>query len=296
MKKLLLFDANALLHRAYHALPPLTDKKGRLVNALYGFTSSILSALKNFQPQYVAVAFDSPGKTYRHKEYKEYKATRPKYDEAFYKQIPLAQHLLEVFNVPVFARQGYEADDIIAAIKVKSEKLKVKTIIATGDLDTLQLVDENASVWNLGRGEKQAILYDPQKVHERYGLKPSQIVDFKALKGDPSDNIKGLPGIGDKGAQSLLAQFGSLFNLYKNLNKVENEKIRKVLQDNKKLAFANQKLVKLQTDWPEHLDLSACKLKDYDKAKLTKHLEEFGFKSLIKRLPEAQPKSQNTLF
>src|SRR3989344_3785517 len=209
MKKLILIDSHALIHRAYHALPPLTTKSGELVNAVYGFTSILIKTISNFKPDYIVAAFDAPGATFRHKEYKEYKATRVKAPDDLYAQIPRVKEILTVFKIPIFEQSGYEADDIIGTVakKIQSKDGKnVQILILTGDMDNLQLISKNVSVlYAPPSAAKEEIIYDYKKVAERFGgLSQEQMFDLKGLKGDPSDNIPGFRGIGEKPAFILL--------------------------------------------------------------------------------------------
>ena len=196
-KTLVLIDGHALVHRAYHALPRLNTGKGELVNAVYGFILILLKVLKELKPDYIAATFDLAGPTFRHKEFEEYKATRVKAPDELYAQIGRVKEVLQAFNVPIFEKEGFEADDIFGTIaeQLKNKRSEVKTIIVTGDLDTLQLVDKNTEIFTLKKGVKDTILYDEKTVIERYGLKPEQVAYFKGLKGDPSDNIPGVPGM-----------------------------------------------------------------------------------------------------
>jgi len=301
MKKdrLVLIDAFALIHRAYHALPPFTTKDGQPVGAVYGFASALLAAIKNLEPEYLAVGIDLPKPTKRHEAYVEYKAHRAPAPDDLVAQIPIVKQVLATFNIPVFAMEGYEGEDIIATIvaKLKAQMSKVKTvktmefIIVTGDLDCLQLVDKQTKVYSMARGVNQAVMYDEGKVIERYGLKPTQFVDFKALKGDPSDNIPGVPGIGEKGAAKLIAEYGNLENIYKNLPagrqgiKKLPEKLQILLQDNKEQAFLSQKLSKIERNLDIDFNLSAAQVHDYDYEKVKKLFNRLGFRSLISRLP-----------
>jgi len=217
-KRLIVIDGNALIHRAFHALPPLKTKKGELVNAVYGFFLIFLKAVRELNPDFVVATFDLPGKTFRHKEYKEYKAKRPKAAKELYQQISTVKGILKNFGIPIFEKEGFEADDLIGTIAKKAPKKQVlpeiEITILTGDLDALQLVDENTRVYTMRRGLKDTVIYDIGAIKERYQLSPSQIVDFKALRGDASDNIPGVPGIGEKTASKLIKEFGSLDNLY----------------------------------------------------------------------------------
>ena len=218
-KTLILIDGNALVHRAFHALPPLTAPDGTVTNAVFGFSSILIRTIKDIKPDFIAAAFDLAGPTFRHKEYKEYKAKRVKAPQELYDQIPLVKEVLQAFGIPIFEKETFEADDLIGTISAITAKDKeLKTIIATGDLDTLQLVvGEQVVVFTLKRGMRDTVIYDEPAIMERYGIKPSQMTDFKGLKGDVSDNIAGVPGIGDKTAETLIQNFGSLEDLYKKL-------------------------------------------------------------------------------
>ena len=224
-KRLIVIDGNSVIHRAFHALPPLTTKSGKLVNAIYGFLLVFFKAIKEFQPDFIAAAFDFPGPTFRHKKFKEYKAKRPPAPEELYQQIPKVKEILEAFNVPIFEKESFEADDIIGTISQLASKKQVfpeiETIILSGDLDALQLVDSQTKAYTLRKGVKDVVLYDEKLVKEKFqGLTPEQLLDFKALRGDPSDNIPGVTGIGEKTAIGLLLKFGSLENLYKEIKAV----------------------------------------------------------------------------
>ena len=212
MKKLVLIDSHALVHRAFHALPPLNAPDGRPTNAVYGFTSVLLKMLADLKPDYIAAAYDLPGGTFRHKEYDDYKATRATAPDELYAQLPLVADMLTAFGIPVLQKKGFEADDVIGTIVAQTKELpNLQTIIVTGDLDTLQLVHgRTVVVSTLRKGMSDTVTYDEDAVMARYGLEPEQIPDFKGLKGDPSDNIKGVKGIGDKTASELLAVFGTV--------------------------------------------------------------------------------------
>ena len=216
-KKFVIIDGNAILHRAFHALPPLKNREGKLVNAAYGFASIFLKTLKDLKPDYIAVAFDLPGKTFRHIEFPEYKAQRAKPPQDLYDQIPLIKEMLDAFNVAIFEKEGYEADDIIGTLTRATQNYAdryaelrgtgVESIIVTGDLDALQLVNENTKVCALKQGISEIVMYDEKAVVDRYGLTALQMIDYKALRGDPSDNIPGVPGIGEKTATELLKSY-----------------------------------------------------------------------------------------
>ncbi|MFQ6049717.1 MAG: 5'-3' exonuclease H3TH domain-containing protein [Candidatus Paceibacterales bacterium] len=304
-KRLILIDSNSIIHRAYHALPPLTTKKGELVNAIYGFLLVFLKAIKEFQPDFIVACFDFPAPTFRHKKFKEYKAKRPPAPKELYRQIPKVKEVLSAFNVPIFEKEGFEADDIIGTISKKFPQKQifpqVETIIISGDLDTLQLVDNNTKAYLLRRGVKNTILYDKKSTKERYsGLNPAQLVDFRALKGDPSDNIPGVTGIGEKTAINLLKEFGTIENLYqelkkkgKGLKKVK-PKLKELLLQQKEQAFLSKELAKIQKNVLINLNPKKYQWKKYDKEKIAKLLKKFEFYSLLKRLPEPGQEDEKT--
>ncbi|OGZ36002.1 MAG: hypothetical protein A2815_00040 [Candidatus Portnoybacteria bacterium RIFCSPHIGHO2_01_FULL_40_12b] len=288
MKTLILIDGNALIHRAYHALPPLITKKGELINAVYGFTSILLKVLKEFEPDYLACTFDLAGPTFRDIEYKEYKAKRVKPPQELYDQIPRIKEVVKSFDIPIFEKQGFEADDIIGTLvsKIKA-KPEIKSIIVTGDLDTLQLVDDDkVVVYTMKKGIKDTIIYNKESVIKRYGLEPKQIVDFKGLKGDSSDNILGVPGIGEKTAVELLKKFGNLKNLYQDLGNADlNHKLKAKLLEYKEQAFFSQYLATIRKDAPIEFDLKKCQRGEFDREKAIRLFKELEFNSLINRLP-----------
>lgn len=303
-KRLIIIDSNSLIHRAYHALPPLTTKKGELVNAVYGFLLVFFKTIREFQPDFIAATFDFPGPTFRHKKFKEYKAKRPPAPEELYQQIPKVKEILKAFNVPIFEKEGFEADDIIGTISRLAPKKqvlpKVETIILSGDLDTLQLVNPRTKVYSLRRGVKDVVLYDEKQVKEKFqGLVPEQLLDFKALRGDPSDNIPGVTGIGEKTAIKLLLEFGSLENLYKeieeNLQKAKQikPKLKETLLKYKEQAFISKDLANLHKNVSIDFNLEKSRWEKYNKEKATQILKNFEFYSLIKRLPAAKAQKEN---
>ena len=219
LKKLILIDGNAIIHRSYHALPPLSTKKGELVNAVYGFTSTLLSVISQFKPDYVVASFDLAGPTFRHEKFDDYKANRVKADDELYAQIPRVKEVVKAFNIPIYEKAGFEADDIIGTIakQIENNKEQIETIIVTGDMDTLQLVNDTTKVYTMKRGLSDSVIYDTEKVFERYGLRPDQLIDFKGLRGDPSDNIPGVKGIGEKTAVTLLQKYKNINGVYENI-------------------------------------------------------------------------------
>ena len=287
--KFIVIDGNALLHRAWHALPPtMQTKTGEVVNAVYGFTMILLKVLKDLKPEYLAVTFDLKGPTFRHEEYKEYKATRIKKPDELYQQIPKIKDVVRAFNIPIYEKSGFEADDVIATLVRNKAVEKLKSVIVTGDLDTLQLVDENTEIYTMHKGISDTVTYDINEVKRRFdGLTPEQMVDFKALRGDPSDNIPGVKGIGEKGAITLLKEFKTLENLYQNLNSEKiSDRYKKLLVEQKKEAIMSKKLCQLVDKVPLDFSLEQAAVKNYDLNKVLTLFQALEFKSLINKLPK----------
>ncbi|MDD3399764.1 MAG: 5'-3' exonuclease H3TH domain-containing protein [Candidatus Paceibacterota bacterium] len=286
-KRLLIIDSNSVIHRAYHALPPLTTEKGETVGAVYGFLLVFLRALREFKPDFAVACFDVKGPTFRHEKYEDYKAKRPPLPEDLGRQIARVKELLPVFGVPVFGKEGFEADDLIGTIAeaAPKENPSLEVIILSGDTDTMQLVNEKTKVYNLRKGVKDIVLYDEEMVKEKYqGLEPSQLLDLRALKGDASDNIPGVPGIGEKTALSLLMEYKTLENIYDNIALIKG-KIREKLVENKEGAFFSRELAEIKKDVPLDFSLENCRWEGYDKTAAAKILKEMEFYSLIDRLP-----------
>ncbi len=288
-KKLIVIDANSVIHRAYHALPPLTTKTGETVGAVYGFLLVFFKAVREFQPDFVVACFDVKGPTFRHKKYEGYKAKRPPLPEDLGRQIGRVKEVLRVFNVPIFEKEGFEADDLIGTIaRLASQKQvvpEIETIILSGDTDSLYLVDERTKVYNLRKGVKDTVLYDENMVKEKYqGLEPKQLLDYRALKGDASDNIPGVPGIGEKTAIELIREYGSLENIYENVSLISG-KTREKLFQHKEDAFFSRELAKIHQNVPIEFNLEKYQWGGYDKEKAKKLLGQMEFQSLISRLP-----------
>lgn len=294
-QKLLIIDGNALIHRSFHALPPLTNKNGEQVNAVYGFATTLLKAWKELKPTHIVATFDLSGPTFRDEIYKEYKATRVKAPDELYEQIPRVKEMVKSFNIPIYEKKGFEADDVIGTIT--KEAPGVESIILTGDMDSMQLVDDHTKVYTMRKGLSDTILYDPAGVQERYGLRPDQVIDYKALRGDTSDNIPGVKGIGEKTATELLQQFDTLDELYTAL--ADNTKKAQALKDgvkeklitHKSDAFLSKKLATIKRDVPIDFDLDAAALKNYDRQKVIAMFQDLNFKSLLTKLPEIDPKT-----
>ena len=284
---LILFDGNALVHRAFHALPPLSiTKTGEMVNAVQGFASTLLKLLKENKPDYWAIAFDRAAPTFRHEMFEDYKAQRPKTPPELVTQIERVHQLAGAFNLPVFEMDGFEADDLIGTISTRANAEGVDTLIITGDNDMLQVVQPGIRVMSPRRGFADTVVYDPPAVNEKYGLDPGQLISYKALVGDPSDNIPGVRGIGDKTAVKLLQQFNDLEGIYSHLDQVEPERIRNLLRESHETALQNEKLAAIVTDVPLTFDLDACKVSSYDRNSVVELFRELGFSAMLSRLPE----------
>ena len=288
-QKLLVIDGNALVHRAFHALPPtMTDGQGRPTNAVYGFTTIFLKALKDLKPDYVAACFDLKAKTFRHQEFEAYKATRAKAPDELYEQIPLVKEVLKVFNIPVFELAGFEADDLIGTIcALKSvDRPDIDSIILTGDQDCLQLVDYNTFVLTPHKGLSETMLYGEEEVKFKFGgLMPKQLIDYKGLRGDPSDNIPGVKGIGEKGAIELLNNFKSIESIYDHLDSPKiKDRTRELLREQKSSALMSKKIATIVRDAKISFDLKACRLDGIDQTEILDLFQELGFKRLMSQV------------
>lgn len=285
-KKFLILDGNALLHRAWHAIPPLMTKDGRVVNAAYGFTNVVEKMLNAYKPDYMAVAWDLPGGTFRHAEYKEYKATREKKPDELFAQIPMIQEILAAYGIPSLSVKGFEADDILGTVSRLNEAEKdLETLIVTGDLDSLQLVSPKTKVVFFVKGLSEVKIYDEAAVEERYGLKPSQLIDLKTLLGDASDNLPGVAGIGAKSAAELLKSYGSVDGLLAAM-KAETlpDKYAKKLHGQEKTIELMRRMVTIVRDMPlKDFDLDQCVTSKPDTAKLLELFKQYEFKTLIKK-------------
>ncbi len=284
-KTFLILDGNALLHRAWHAIPPLTTKDGRVVNAVYGFAMVVEKMLAELHPDFMAVAWDLPGGTFRHEEYAPYKATREKKAQELYDQIPVIQKLLDAYSIPSLSAPGFEADDILGTISTKNAKAGFRTLIVTGDLDALQLVDDATNVVFFVKGLSQTKRYDIPAVVERYGLRPDQLIDLKTLLGDTSDNLPGVPGIGEKTAFELLTQFGSVDGIFAALAKGDvPEKYAKKLVGKIDVAKQMRRLVTIVRDVDlGDFDVAQAHVRPPDMAKLMPLLRDLEFKTLLKK-------------
>lgn len=292
MKKLLLIDGNAILHRAYHAYPPnFTDKDGNPTNAIYGFYAMLLKLMQDVKPEYLAIAFDRGAPTFRMQLYAGYHANRPRMSDDLSPQVSRLQASLEEVGIPLYGIEGYEADDILGTLAelaknkklMKDKKEDIETIIVTGDRDLLQLVDDRVKILMPLTGITKTALFDADRVEEKYGVRPSQFIDYKALIGDPSDNYPGVTGIGPKGAANLLQKYGSFDNLYKHVNELPEAIAQKLAVDAEQAALA-RKLATIHRDVPVHLRLTNCAIEQFSTEKFAAVFDELGFESLKKRM------------
>ncbi len=291
---LILFDGHALIHRGFHALPNLTTRKGQPTGAVYGFASMLLKVLTEFKPAYCAVTFDSAAPTFRHIQFEDYKAQRPKAPDDLISQFGVVRELVRAFNIPAFEIEGYEADDILGTISKHTSIREIETIIVTGDTDILQLVSPKVQVLMplAQKSFSETQLYDEEAVRQKYNLMPFQLSDLKGLVGDPSDNIPGVPGIGKKTASKLLSEFATIEDIYRRIDEVTPAKLQQKLRENEAIARQSKDLATIVTDAPVDFDLAACDVSDYDRNKVVELFRNLEFFSLLEKLPSAMSESQ----
>lgn len=300
---LILIDAHAVIHRAYHALPDLTTPSGEPAGALYGVAAMLVKLLKEFKPEYIAAAYDLPGKTHRHEAYEEYKGTRTETDDALVEQFDRSRDIFEAFHIPTYDSAGFEADDVIGTLSEKYKK-DFNIIIASGDMDTLQLVDgEKVQVFTLKKGINDTVLYNEKGVEERFGFKPPLLTDYKGLRGDPSDNIIGVKGIGEKTATKLIQTYGTIEKMYaaltKNKKKVKEkaeitERIANLLIDGQEEAEFSKVLATIRTDAPVKFKKEEAVWKEeFTSEKAVTLFTELGFRSLVARVKELAVENGN---
>ncbi|MCS7272810.1 MAG: DNA polymerase I [Fimbriimonadales bacterium] len=283
---LVIIDGHSLLYRGFYATRPLSTSDGRPTNAVYAFTNMLFSMLEQFQPDAIVAAFDAPAPTFRHEAFVEYKAHRREAPDEFRPQVTMTRRLLEAMGIPTISEEGFEADDLVGALARFATEQGYDVLIFTGDRDQLQLINEHVRVFAPIRGVSELQVFDAQAVQEKYGLTPAQIVDLKALCGDPSDNIPGVPGIGEKTAVKLLQQFGSVEGLLKNLDKVESPKLREALRTHQEQIRQNRMLATILDNAPLPInEIPRFELTPERVQALHTVLEDYEFRSVIKRLP-----------
>ncbi|MAZ40645.1 hypothetical protein CL654_00800 [bacterium] len=299
-KKLILLDVHAIIHRAYHALPDFTSSKGEPTGALYGLSGMLIKIIRELKPDYLIACYDLPKPTFRHEAYKDYKAGRKEADNALVDQLKRSYEVFQAFGIPIYEKEGFEADDIIGTIAQETKKDKtLETIIASGDMDTLQLVDKKkVQVYTLRKGLSDTIMYDEKRVEERFGFGPELLPDFKGLRGDPSDNIIGIKGIGEKTATTLIQEFGALEPMYKALKKNKEaflkaglkERIIKLLEEGKEDALFSKVLAQIRRDAPVNFKVPQKEWTiNSHKEPILELFGDLGFRSLVNRLEELAP-------
>jgi DNA polymerase I len=284
-KTLVLIDGHAIIHRAFHAVPEdLATSKGEVVNATFGFTSILIKALTDIKPDYIAVTFDRPAPTFRHENYVEYKAHRPTLPENMRPQFSRVRQVVEAFDIPIYEKDGFEADDVLGTLSVQATQQGVDTIIFTGDMDTLQLVNEHVHALVAKRGISEATEYDEEAVFNRYGLPPSKLPDFKGLVGDKSDNIPGVPGIGEKTASKLLTEYSNLEGVLAHIDDL-TPKEQRLLREMGDQACQSKYLATIVLDAPVNLDLEACRAGQFNRDKVIALFRELEFRTLVDKIP-----------
>ncbi|MFC2045490.1 DNA polymerase I [Chloroflexota bacterium] len=290
--RLVLFDGNALVHRAFHALPPLTVRQtGEMVGAVYGFALIMLKAIDDLKPTHCAIAFDRAAPTFRHELFDQYKAHRPKTPDELIAQLGRVRELVEAFCIPIHEIDGYEADDVLGTLSRQASEQGIETVIVTGDADAMQLVSPQVKVFTPRRSFSDTILYDEAAVYDKYGIEPHYIADFKGLVGDTSDNIPGVSGIGEKTAVKLIQQFGTMEEIYAHLDEVTPVKLRDNLSSNEAIARQSKELATIVTSTPVNLNLTDCQLSQYDRNQVASLFRELEFFSLLAKLPESEAKA-----
>src|SRR3972149_1723985 len=303
MNKLVLIDGNAIMHRAYHALPPLTTKSGEPINAVYGFVSMLLRIISDLKPTHIAVCFDRPEKTFRKEKYIHYQEQRPEMDDFLSQQIGKMHDVLEAFKIPVYEKAGFEADDVIGTLakratenpkskipnskqtannKLQTSKID-EVVIITGDRDIFQLINSKVKVYVPVKGLKEGKLYGVDEVKHEFDFEPIKIIDYKALVGDSSDNYPGVPGIGPKTAINLLTKYKTKENIYKHLEDIP-ESTRNKLEQGKDMADMSYDLATILTDVPVKIDFG--KMDDWDLGSVdaVKLFMSYGFRTLLNRI------------
>ena len=310
MNRLVLIDGNAIMHRAYHALPPLTTKKGEPINAVYGFVSMLLGLINDLKPSHIAVCFDRPEETFRRKKYVKYQAQRPEMDEFLSSQITKMHDVLGSFGIPVYEKAGFEADDVLGTLakravndtkilrykdigKKKSRNIAIskyrnipsidEVVIVTGDRDIFQLINEKVKVYVPVKGLKEGKLYGVEEVEHEFDFEPIQMIDYKSLVGDPSDNYPGVPGIGPKTAITLLSKYKSKSKIYKHLEEI-SETTREKLKKGKDMADMSYELATIKTDVPIKIDLKKMEDWDLGSREAVELFMSYGFRTLLNRI------------
>lgn len=285
-KRFFLIDGNSFCYRAYYAIRHLSNSKGQPTNAIYGFITMIRKIIKEEKPDMLAVAFDLKGPTFRHEKFKDYKVTRKPMPEDLVSQLPLIKRLLAAYNIPIYEAQGYEADDVLGTLAEKCRKAKgIDTFIVTSDKDAMQLVTAEVKVYS---PHKDGVIYGEKEVRERFGVPPERITDLMALMGDTSDNIPGVPGIGEKTAVELMKEFKSLDNVLENTHKIKSASRRKKIEESRDLALLSRELATIKKDAPIEFTMDELERKEPDEKALAELFRELEFRKLLEDMAPAK--------
>lgn len=284
-ERLIILDGNSLMNRAFYALPLLTNREGIHTNAVYGFTNMLLKMKEEIEPNYIVCTFDKAAPTFRHNEYKEYKAGRKKMPPELAEQFPIVKELLNKFDINIFEIEGFEADDLIGTLSCRAEEQGIEVYIITGDRDALQLASDNIKVVLTKKGITEKEIYDANRMIEEYGVTPKQFIDVKGLMGDSSDNIPGVPGVGEKTAYKLIKEYGSIENVLNNIENISGKKIKESLTENSEQAIFSKKLATIMCNVPIEIDLESIKSNEnYDAEAIRKMFLDLEFKSLLDKI------------
>lgn len=291
-KRFVVIDGHHLIHRAFYAIQnPLRTSFGEQTNAVYGFGSMLLNIIDVEQPDYIAMTFDEKAPTFRHDMHDEYKGTRKKAPDELYAQIPRIREMVRAFNMPIYSEEGFEADDMMGTLARIAEAQGMEVYIVTGDMDAMQLITPSIRVAFPHKGYKEPLIYDAQRVIDKYGITPKQVVDYKALMGDSSDNIKGVQGIGPKGALNLLTEYKTLDGIYENLIEIKG-KIHERLKEGREDAYFSQKMARIVTDVPNDFKKEDACMDTLDYLGFDRFLESLEMKSLRSRLRKTVPEEK----
>ena len=283
-KKFILVDGQGLLYRAFYALPQLTTTYGQIINAVYGFTMILIRLLEEEKPDYMVITFDTPVPTFRHKKFKEYKAHRKKMPDELICQIPLIREIINNYNIATCSKEGYEADDVIGTLAKEAEKRSCNTIIVTGDKDAFQLVSPHTKIMITVKGVTEVKIYDEEGIKKKFGVGSEKIVDILALKGDVSDNIPGVPGIGEKTALTLIKEFGSIKNILNNTDKISKKSLREQIKKHEDQIRMSKMLATIVREVPIEYDFDSFKVKLPNYEELWKIFKKLEFKNLLKKI------------
>ncbi|MCG8484689.1 MAG: DNA polymerase I [Clostridia bacterium] len=293
-KRIVVIDGNSLINRAFYALPPLMNKEGLYTNAVYGFANMLNKIVEEYTPKYLAVAFDKKAPTFRHKEFADYKAGRKKMPLELAQQMPLLKELLEYMNISIIELDGFEADDLIGTIVKKAEEVDMEPVVITGDKDALQLASDKTQIIITRKGISEFEAYDQNAFEEKYGITPEQFIDLKGLMGDQSDNIPGVPGIGEKTGLKLIQAFGSVNNLIENLDQIKSVKQREKLEENAQLAVMSRRLAEINVNVPVDISFEEYTFNRPDTEKLITFYNKLEFYSLISKIKKSQSESEES--